>query len=141
MSKRATTVHASCVAFGRHGLLIVGPSGSGKSALALDLISRGAVLVADDRVILKATGGMIFASCPDTIKGRIEARWVGILAVKTAETALITNVVDLEKPETKRLPERHKTTLLGVEVDLVNGKGNPLLAQALHLLMLGGRTD
>ncbi len=48
----AGIVHASCVAFGGAGVLILGPSGSGKSALALALMGLGAALVADDRVLL-----------------------------------------------------------------------------------------
>ncbi|MFQ5437976.1 MAG: HPr kinase/phosphorylase, partial [Paracoccaceae bacterium] len=46
-------VHAGAVAFDRRAVLILGPSGSGKSSLALELMSRGASLVSDDRTILR----------------------------------------------------------------------------------------
>ena len=43
-----TTLHATCVTLGDRGMLITGPSGIGKSDLALRLIDGGAKLVADD---------------------------------------------------------------------------------------------
>ena len=50
------TIHATCVAIEGRGVLIVGPSGSGKSDLALRLIDRGAALVADDYTDLNVDG-------------------------------------------------------------------------------------
>ena len=49
-------LHATCVAVDGRGLLILGPSGSGKSALALQLIALGAQLVADDRTRVSRRG-------------------------------------------------------------------------------------
>jgi len=43
-------VHGSCVAWAQGGILLLGPPGGGKSDLALRLLGRGAVLVADDQV-------------------------------------------------------------------------------------------
>ena len=57
-------VHASCVALDGNGVLLRGPSGSGKSDLALRLIDGGAVLVADDQVALTVEGEKILASAP-----------------------------------------------------------------------------
>jgi serine kinase of HPr protein (carbohydrate metabolism regulator) len=42
------TLHATAVALGEAGVLLLGPPGSGKSDLALRLIDRGAILIADD---------------------------------------------------------------------------------------------
>ncbi|MEF9600929.1 HPr kinase/phosphatase C-terminal domain-containing protein, partial [Paracoccus sp. PXZ] len=72
-------LHASCIAHRGRGLLILGPSGAGKSTLALEMMAFGATLVADDRTILRREGGRIVADAPDSIRGRIEARGVGIL--------------------------------------------------------------
>ena len=52
-----TILHATCIAWQGRGVLIRGPSGSGKSALALGLMAHGAVLVADDRVKLSLQNG------------------------------------------------------------------------------------
>ncbi len=68
--------HASCVAYGGRGVLILGASGRGKSALALRLMALGAVLVADDRTDLCREGDSVMARAPDAIKGMIEpATW------------------------------------------------------------------
>src|SRR3546814_13901309 len=68
------TLHASCVAIGGRAVLIEGPSGSGKSDLALRLIDRGAKLVADDYTILTREYGAPKASTPPPIAGRIGVR-------------------------------------------------------------------
>ena len=52
-----TILHATCVAIGGRGLLLLGPSGSGKSDLALRLIDRGAMLVSDDGVAIRRGSG------------------------------------------------------------------------------------
>ena len=72
-------IHASCVAIAGKGVLLLGESGSGKSDLALRLIDDGARLVADDRTILFLKRGALHARAPDSIKGLIEIRGVGIV--------------------------------------------------------------
>jgi len=72
-------IHASCVAIGGKGVLLLGDSGSGKSDLALRLIDDGAQLVADDRAILFLQRGALHARAPDSIQGLIEIRGVGIV--------------------------------------------------------------
>ena len=103
-----TTVHASCVLAGRGAVLIRGASGSGKSRLALALIDalRGqARLVADDRVHLFAANGRLLAMAPDTTKGQLEIRGLGIRAVDYEPLAIVTLVVDLDAPDAARMPE------------------------------------
>ena len=60
----ASSIHGTCVAIGGAGALLLGPSGSGKSDLALRLIDQGAELVADDRVELRVAGAQVLASAP-----------------------------------------------------------------------------
>ncbi|RMF16145.1 MAG: serine kinase, partial [Alphaproteobacteria bacterium] len=74
-------VHASCVAWHGRGILLRGPSGAGKSALALRLIEAGALLVADDYVVLDAqsTPDRLLAAPPPRIAGLIEVRGLGLL--------------------------------------------------------------
>ena len=78
-------LHATAVAVDDQAVLIEGASGSGKSALALTLMAFGAVLVADDRVLLQIAGGNLIATPPATIAGRIEARGMGILKARQDE--------------------------------------------------------
>ena len=113
-------IHATCVLLGsagtalgapeQAGLLLLGESGSGKSDLALRLIERGAILVADDRVELWVRAGRLFGRAPANIAGLLEVRRTGILRLPYAPEAPITLVIALDPPgvyETakSRLPE------------------------------------
>lgn len=75
------TLHVSTVAIDGRAVLLEGPSGSGKSDLALRLIDRGAVLVSDDYTILVRSGDALLASAPTTIAGKIEVRGLGLIAM------------------------------------------------------------
>lgn len=109
--------HATCVAINRKGILIMGPSGSGKSDLALRLIERGAVLVADDQVELTAEKGDLIARSPQTIKGLIEARYIGPLRTPVLEACPIAVILEPGTPE--RMPDLQTRTLLGIELPLL----------------------
>lgn len=122
-----SNVHGTCVAFGRFGVLLRGPSGSGKSALALRLIDAEgfglgqhklrARLVADDQVVLQTKGTRIMASPPPNLAGSLEIRGIGIVSGNAAKTVELCLVVDL-LPHTsiQRMPESVdlSTELLGV---------------------------
>ncbi|HUC46507.1 MAG TPA: aldolase, partial [Hyphomicrobiaceae bacterium] len=97
-------VHGTCVALGRTAALLRGPSGAGKSDLALRflfLARRGPaaleppVLVADDQVWLVCNGERILVRPPETIRGRMEVRGIGIVEVKSLAEADLALVVDL----------------------------------------------
>jgi HPr kinase/phosphorylase len=132
-------LHGSCVAFGNAGILILGRSGSGKSALALALIALGAKLVADDRVELYAEDTGAAARAPAVLQGLIEARRIGLLQVDHAERAPVRLVIDLDREETDRLPPRRKIKLGTQEVDLILGGNTPNLAIAAKLYVTSGR--
>lgn len=136
-----TLLHGSCVAFRGRGLLILGASGAGKSSLALEMMSFGAMLVADDRVQLGAQRGRITADCPEQIRGRIEARGVGILSAAPHGPVDLALVVDLDRPEPDRLPPHRKLDLLGVRLPLVLGQGRVHLAPVLLQYLAAGRWD
>jgi serine kinase of HPr protein (carbohydrate metabolism regulator) len=72
-------IHGTALAIAGEGLLLLGGPGSGKSDLALRLIDRGAVLVADDRVDLSVEARRLHAAPPAALAGRIEMRGVGIV--------------------------------------------------------------
>lgn len=99
-------VHGTTVAFEGVGVLLRGPSGSGKSDLALRLIDGGARLVADDQTELTRTAGGLVARAPAPIAGKMEVRGVGILRVPTVASAPVRLVVDMVPPDrVERLPE------------------------------------
>jgi serine kinase of HPr protein (carbohydrate metabolism regulator) len=114
----ALTLHAGCVAIGGRGVLIAGPSGSGKSDLALRLIDRGAELVSDDYVLLRVEGGRLIAAPPPTIAGRIEIRGVGIARRPFLADVAVSLLVDLEAASV-RLPEPARRDLLGIALPVI----------------------
>ncbi len=72
-------IHASCVAAGSRGILLLGASGQGKSDLALRLIDRGARLVADDRCDIWFERGRLWCRPPEVLTGKLEIRGLGIV--------------------------------------------------------------
>lgn len=113
-------VRGTCVALDGHGVLIRGPSGSGKSDLALRLIDDGARLVADDYTDVSIADGTITASAPEPIRGLLEVRGLGILRVDASPSVRVVVVVDLEPSATvERLPPPAATDIAGVSVPLV----------------------
>jgi HPr kinase/phosphorylase len=133
-------LHASAVAWETRGLLILGGSGAGKSALALTLMAYGAQLVSDDRTILtRMPEGAVTMSAPAAILGRIEARGIGILAASSARSAVLSGVVDLDEVEAERLPELRSWQILGTEVPLFHKVESPHFAPALVQYLKGQR--
>lgn len=116
------TIHATAVAIGsgsnRRAVVLTGSSGAGKSDLALRLIDRGAVLIADDRVALTVADGRVLASPPQILAGLIEVRGVGLVTVPYVADVPVALVVDLAATP-DRLPEPATRDLLGVAVPVV----------------------
>lgn len=113
----AEQIHATCVSVDGRGVILRGPSGSGKSDLALRLIDQGGILVADDRVDLRIHGDNVFASSPQNIAGQLEVRGLGIMRLAYQADARLDLVVDLvERELVPRLPEGLPASLLGVNI-------------------------
>ena len=136
-------LHASCVAAGDAGVLILGASGSGKSALALTLMAFGAQLVSDDRTVLTRPekGGPLQASAPDTIRGKIEARGIGVLAAEPVESVPVRLAVDLDRAETARLPEFRTVDIGGTPVPLLHKVESGHFAPAILQYVRSGRLE
>ncbi len=113
-------LHATCVQLGRHGVLLLGASGAGKSDLALRLIEGGGQLVADDQVELRRQGAALLARPAAALAGLIEVRGIGILRLPHCPESPVELVVELQpgQPLT-RLPERERFGLLGLERPLL----------------------
>ena len=119
------SVHASAVVVENRAVLIRGPSGSGKSRLAFELILAGragqlpaTVLVGDDRVHLETGGGQLVVRPARRLAGLIEIRGLGIRRCAFAETAIVGLVVDLSAADAERLPpsEALQTLIHGVRI-------------------------
>lgn len=130
MSDEADRIHATAISVGGRGVLIRGPSGSGKSDLALrclalapsTLLRDRVVLVADDQVILQSDTSRelprLTATCPPTLRGKLEVRGLGILEVAATEAADIVLVADIAREgPIERFPDPwSKVVLCGLEV-------------------------
>jgi serine kinase of HPr protein (carbohydrate metabolism regulator) len=109
------TLHASCVAIAGRAVLIEGPSGSGKSDLALRLIDRGAVLVSDDYTLIQRVDGTLLASAP----AKIEVRGLGILSLANRDRVPVALMIVAGSP-VERMPEPGRTReILGIKVPVV----------------------
>ena len=130
-------IHASCVAFppgsdrrmspaaggtrsGPLAVLLRGPSGAGKSDLALRLIDQGARLVADDQTELRLADGVLLARAPQTIRGKMEVRGLGVAELRPLCDVPVALVVDLaDGAAVERMPDGDSCTILGVRLPVV----------------------
>ena len=125
-------IHGTCIAIGADGVLLVGKPGSGKSDLALRLIDQSgsglsgiqktAQLVADDQVVIRKVEGVLMASAPPSLKGKLEIRGLGIAELAVAQQARLRLAVRLTPAaEIERLPElgRARMDILGLAVPLI----------------------
>lgn len=99
------------------GALIEGPSGSGKSDLALRALHYGFHLVADDRVLLWAEAGRLYGRAPDVLKGQIEIRGQGVVPSPSRAFCEVRLWVRPGQPE--RLPDPATHAALDVSVRLL----------------------
>ncbi len=108
-------VHGTAVALEGMAVLLIGRPGSGKSDLALRLIDRGALLIADDQTVLRRAGGDLLASAPAALARKIELRGIGIVACPASAPAPLRLAVSLDQtPE--RLPHPETRVWQGVSV-------------------------
>jgi HPr kinase/phosphorylase len=134
-------LHATSVAVDGRAALIRGPSGSGKSGLALQLIAYGASLVSDDRTCITRQKEQIMLSAPEALRGLIEARNVGILSSPTVLSAQLAFVVDMTQAENQRLPPFHEDTLLGMSVPVIRKTDADHFPAAILLYLQHGRVN
>jgi HPr kinase/phosphorylase len=136
------TIHASAVLVGARAALIRGPSGSGKSRLALELIEaaragplRFARLVGDDRVHLESAGARLLVRPAPALAGLIELRGTGLLRLDYEPCAVVGIVVDLDAEDAERLPEKPRIDIDGISLPrLAVARGDAALPGVLALL-------
>ena len=112
-------LHATTVAIDGLAVVLIGPSGSGKSDLALRLIDRGAVLVSDDQTLFRGIDGVVIASAPTTIAGKIEVRGLGIVEISQAGDAPAALVVRLGGTVARMPLEDATMTVAGIALPAV----------------------
>jgi serine kinase of HPr protein (carbohydrate metabolism regulator) len=126
------------------GALIEGPSGTGKSDLAIRMMVSGFRLVADDRVLVWTSGGRLFGKAPEPLSGLLEARGVGIIPAAPLEFCEIALMVVCRRgpAEVERMPDPESAEVLGVALPQIElwpfeAAGPAKLRRALE--HLGGR--
>jgi serine kinase of HPr protein (carbohydrate metabolism regulator) len=114
-------LHASCVQLDGRGIVLLGASGAGKSDLALRLIDAGAILVADDQLLVENGAAGPVGRPADALAGLLEVRGVGILRLTYCRISPLGLVVELDssKPVT-RMPMPATYDLLGTELRLLH---------------------
>ncbi len=125
-SRAAHAIHANALVLGEAGVLIRGPSGSGKSSLTLALLAlardrgRLGALIGDDRVLIAVRGRRILASGAPSVRGLIERRGYGVVQEPAEPSAVIRLVVDLSPPGEfgPRLPDEDALRVSLEEIDL-----------------------
>lgn len=122
---RRASFHANALVLGETGLLLRGPSGSGKSALSLELIALAQIrgdfgrLIADDRVLVESRHGRLLARPHPRIAGMIEARGMGVLRQPYEAGGVIHALVDLTTgAKLPRIPDDAAQTATLLDVSL-----------------------
>jgi serine kinase of HPr protein (carbohydrate metabolism regulator) len=125
------------------GVLLRGPSGSGRSDLALRLIDEGAKLISDEQVELHRDGERLLIGVPEVmperLKGYIEARGLGLAQVPHVDVPqLLAWVVDMtDRAQIDRLPAAQSAEYLGLKAPLL--KLDPFSLSATAKLRLAVR--
>ena len=144
-------VHATAIAADGRAALIMGPSGSGKSDLALRTITApflddgrpvALALVADDQVQVERAGDRLIAAPPPTIAGKLEVRGLGIMTVAHLARADLVLAVSLAPAATiERLPAvgaLHDVLGIGLPIFEIDGRQASAAARlVLAILRLG----
>ena len=115
-----TQIHATAISINAHAVLIRGPSGSGKSDLALRMIDRGAKLIADDRCDIEVRDGRVLVSAPEAIAGLLEVRGVGVVNIGAEQFSTLALIVDLaSSDEVERMPEKNLCDEYGLAIPAI----------------------
>ncbi len=127
---------ATCVAVHCRAVLIEGPSGSGKSALALALIDRGAVLIGDDAVTLERAGSALLASPPPRIAGLLEVRNLGLLTFPVGQVVPVALVLRLDPEAPRFVDAAEAVDVAGASLPMLRlWPGDPLNAIKAELAL------
>jgi HPr serine kinase-like protein len=110
---------ATVVAIGGRGVMIEGAPGTGKSALALALIDRGAVLVGDDGVLLETAEAAVIARPHPRTRGLIEIRNLGLVHMAVCEQVELALLIRLDPAAPRFVDGAHTVERAGVTLPCV----------------------
>lgn len=114
-------IGATAVSYKKGAILIQGPSGVGKTSLALRLIERGATLIGDDIVEIYLKNNKIYCKSKEKLKGVIEVRGLGLVAgLKVSKPVPVLCVIRLHKKPTERLPHQKTISFFNKKIPVFN---------------------
>jgi len=120
-------IHGTAILIGERGVLITGPSGAGKTTLALALLDHYRIrglfsrLVGDDQLFAGAHGGRLVCRAPASIAGLAEVHGIGPRPLAFEPAAVIDLVVRLVEPsEVQRLQDEAAETIAGCRLPRID---------------------
>lgn len=134
-------VHGTAVALNGHALLFLGPSGSGKSSLALQMMALGAALVSDDLVWLSEAEEQVMLGIPPQASGprAIEARGFGLLNARVTDPSPLCAIIDMSQCATDRLPAEKRVQVGPICVPLFHKVDTPSFPAVLRQYLMQPR--
>ncbi|MDF2367386.1 HPr kinase/phosphorylase [Sneathiella sp.] len=132
--------HASSVEIEGRGVLLRGPSGSGKSDLALRLVDGGGTLISDDYTEIHLRDGGVYLKAPAEIAGKIEVRGLGLMPLPAVSDIPLALVFDLMPyNQIDRAPAADVAVFDGIEIPL--RALDPFMASASAIVRLALRQN
>ena len=118
-------VLATSVKLGDQAILIQGKSGTGKSMLAMRLITQhGALLISDDVTGIQSKDGVLYAETIPEIVGRLEVRGVGIIQLPCVSHVPVACVIELDQSKSERMPKDKSITINDIQIPLFTFDSN-----------------
>ena len=110
-------IQATAVSYQKRAILIQGPSGVGKTFLALQLMERGATLIGDDVVEICLKNNKLYCKAKEKLKGVVEVRGLGLVTgLKVSKSTPVLCIICLHKNFTERLPKQKTISLLNKKI-------------------------
>lgn len=144
MAPTSLRIDGVAVEIDSQAVLLRGPSGSGRSDLALRLIDEGARLISDEQVELHREGDRLLIGVPNVmpaeLRGVIEARGLGLVSVPHVDRLLpLAWVIDMaDAAEIERMPAAESAEFMGIAAPLL--KLDPFAVSATAKLRLAVRS-
>lgn len=140
-------LHATAVVIGERGIVIVGPSGAGKTTLALALldhfagVGQFARLISDDQVFLSAKGARVVCRAPASIAGLAEVHGIGPQPVAYERSAVIDLCLELVEGQTERFQEQASLSVDGCSIPKIRVPARNVPAALQIVLSMVVRRD